>query len=98
MITRPLASFSILFAAVVLSGADHAPPAAQAPQAGAAEERVCENITVVGSRLARRRVCATRAEWAERRKQDREVTEQFQTMRNNPCNSSNQPSSSTGQC
>ena len=34
-------------------------------------EIVCEKITVIGSRLAVKRVCATRAEWAERRRLDR---------------------------
>jgi hypothetical protein len=30
-------------------------------------EKVCEKIVVTGSRLNVRKVCATRAEWAERR-------------------------------
>lgn len=41
-------------------------------------EKVCENQTVVGSRLATRRVCGTRAEWAEKRRLDREAIEQGQ--------------------
>jgi hypothetical protein len=43
-------------------------------------EKVCEKITVVGSRLGTRKVCATRAEWAEQRKLDREATEKAQRM------------------
>jgi hypothetical protein len=43
-------------------------------------EKVCEKITVVGSRLATRKVCATRAEWAEKRRQDREETEKAQRL------------------
>ena len=43
-------------------------------------ERVCETLTIVGSRLATKRVCATRAEWAESRKQDREETEKAQRL------------------
>jgi len=43
-------------------------------------EKVCETIKTLGSRLTTRRVCATRAEWAEQRKQDREETEKAQRL------------------
>ena len=49
-------------------------------------ERVCENVTMVGSRLAKRRVCATRAEWAEKRKLDREALDDIQRRPADPCN------------
>ena len=51
-----------------------------APAANAAEpnEKICENMVQIGSRLAKRRVCATRAEWAERRLQDRQDAEKIQ--------------------
>ncbi len=45
-------------------------------------EKVCQTELVVGSRLATRRVCATRAEWAERRRLDREAIDQGQRS---PC-------------
>jgi hypothetical protein len=48
---------------------------------GPKEEKICENITLTGSRLATKRFCGTRAEWAERRRQDREFTEQIQKGR-----------------
>ena len=56
----------------------------RAPEAatGDQNEKVCENITVVGSRLAKKRVCATRAEWADRKLQDRQAVEKIQTS---PC-------------
>lgn len=41
-------------------------------------EKICEKQSVVGSRLATRRVCATRAEWAEKRRLDREAIDQGQ--------------------
>ena len=41
-------------------------------------EVVCEKQTIIGSRLATRRVCATRAEWAEKRRLDREAIDQGQ--------------------
>ena len=60
-----------------------------APQRVAADqnERVCENLTVIGSRLAVKRVCATRAEWKEKRRMDREVIDDAQRHAADPCNS-----------
>ena len=60
-----------------------------APQRVAVDqnERVCENLTVIGSRLAIKRVCATRAEWKEKRKMDREVIDDAQRHAADPCNS-----------
>jgi hypothetical protein len=41
-------------------------------------EKVCETVTSIGSRLATKRVCATRAEWAEKRKQERDFASDIQ--------------------
>ena len=46
------------------------------------KERICENIILTGSRLATKRFCATRAEWEERKRLDREVIEAAQRS---PC-------------
>ena len=43
-------------------------------------EKVCQVITPVGSRLATKKVCATRAEWEDKKRQDREATERAQTQ------------------
>jgi hypothetical protein len=58
-----------------------------APAANAADpnEKICENIVPVGSRLAKKRVCATRAEWEERRRLDRQAVEQAQKLIGGPC-------------
>lgn len=56
---------------------------------GDPNEVVCEKIEVVGSRLAVRRICATRAEWVEKRKMDREIIDQVQRSANGPCNTVN---------
>ena len=45
---------------------------------GDPNERICENITPIGSRLATKRFCGTRAEWADRKRQDREALEAAQ--------------------
>lgn len=44
-------------------------------------EMVCERVEVMGTRLASNRVCMTRAEWAQRRRADREEVERVQTQR-----------------
>lgn len=41
-------------------------------------EKVCEKQSVLGSRLKTRRVCATRAEWAEMRRLDKEAIDEAQ--------------------
>jgi len=51
---------------------------AQSKPAKDPNERICENQSIVGSRLATRRVCATRAEWAEKRRLDKEAIDQGQ--------------------
>jgi hypothetical protein len=45
---------------------------------GDPNERICESITPIGSRLATKKFCGTRAEWADRRRQDREALEAAQ--------------------
>ena len=54
----------------------------QQQQASSRNEKVCENIVVTGSRLATKRFCGTRAEWEDRRRQDREAVEAAQRS---PC-------------
>lgn len=49
---------------------------------GDPNEKICENITPIGSRLATKRFCGTRAEWEDRRRQDREAVEAAQRS---PC-------------
>jgi hypothetical protein len=48
-------------------------------------EKICQNEAVIGSRLAKHRICATRAEWEERNRQDRQTVEQAQRMIGGPC-------------
>lgn len=44
-------------------------------------EKICETQEVLGSRLATRRVCATRAEWEERRQRERDMVDRTQSQR-----------------
>ena len=89
-------SATLLNAIVVASSLIIATPAAAATPAKSSaakdpNEKVCEDITMIGSRLAVKRVCATRAEWAEKRRRDREMIDTGQRVR--PCT---QSESSTG--
>jgi hypothetical protein len=59
--------------------ADPTPPAPKKGQDP--NEIICEKQEVVGSRLATRRVCRTRAEWADLRLQDRQEVEKVQVRR-----------------
>ena len=54
------------------------------------DEKICEIITPVGSRLGTKKVCATRAQWDAKRKRDREMADEAQRR---PCF---QAESSTG--
>ena len=59
-------------------------PTAPAPAAAARssmDEVVCQKQPVLGSRLQSKRVCRTRAEWADLQHQDRQELEQRQTQK-----------------
>lgn len=56
-------------------------PSQQRPAADP-NERVCEDIVQTGSRIAAKRFCGTRAEWADKKRQDREAVEKAQM---DPC-------------
>lgn len=60
---------------------------------GDPNERICENITQIGSRIATKRFCGTRAEWADRRRQDREALERAQMS---PCQPTHQVRGANG--
>ena len=76
--------FRLMFglAAAGLAAAGFAAEPTPAPKKGKdPNERICETQGVVGSRLATRRVCATRAEWAERRQRERDIIDRTQAQR-----------------
>jgi predicted secreted protein len=58
-----------------------AAPATGQKAADPNNEVVCEKQEITGSRLGTRRICLTRAKWAERRLQDRQEIEKAQTNR-----------------
>ena len=71
----------LILTAVCSAGLAAAPSAgtpASSKNAKDPNEIVCEKQSIVGSRLATRQVCGTRAEWAEKRRLDKEAVEQGQ--------------------
>jgi hypothetical protein len=48
------------------------------------DQKICVKQEVTGSRLARKRVCKTAAEWAEERKEAREMLEHGHRHQTNP--------------
>ncbi|MEO5972400.1 MAG: hypothetical protein ABIP91_03445 [Sphingomicrobium sp.] len=76
------AIFSVLLLSVAAAPAANLEGAKSTPNARDPDEKVCEDITLVGSRLAVKRVCATRAQWAEKRRRDRDMVDQAQKS---PC-------------
>jgi hypothetical protein len=69
------------------AGAQAQQPPTQAPvQAdpasnGNPNEVVCERQSVIGTRLAHRKVCMTRSQWQDAKRQDREAVEKAQMQR-----------------
>ena len=68
----------ILLAAIAPASAAPQQAAPAKPATAQAEPLICQKQEVVGSRLASRRVCKTRAEWADMQLQDRQGVERVQ--------------------
>ena len=75
------ASLSLVHTGAGAQAQQQQPAQQQAPTAGDPNEVVCEKQTVIGSRLAKRRICKTRAEWAVQRQADRMDVEKTQIQR-----------------
>jgi hypothetical protein len=71
-----VAAAAIVSGAPALAQKDTRPANARDPN-----EVVCEKQEVLGSRVAAKKVCMTRAEWAERRRLDRQELDRVQVAR-----------------
>ena len=79
-------SLSLLLASLAATASPaQTPPSADQPKKPALDpnEQICED-TFIGTKVNRTRVCATRAEWAARKQEDREATENIQRPRQCP--------------
>jgi hypothetical protein len=73
---------TILAIAATIPAVSLAAQEPSAPTASDPNEKICENLSQIGSRLSKKRICATRAEWTERRLQDRKDAEAIQQRLN----------------
>ena len=72
--------FGLGAAALAAGAASASPP----PATGAgkdANKMICRTVQEIGSRLNRTRACHTKAEWAELRRQTREIVQGIQDRR-----------------
>jgi len=58
-----------------------APAQPQASQANAPDQVICEREEDTGTRLGAHKICHTRSQWAQIRRDDRDATEQVQRDR-----------------
>lgn len=70
----PMAGLALSSAPVLAQAAPNPAPRSESKQV------ICEKQEVIGSRLATRRVCKTRAEWEEQKRNDRQDLERAQTQ------------------
>lgn len=66
-----------------LSAAAVTPPAIGAPDSRLTasadpNRKICQEVGTIGTRLGKKKICATAAEWEERKRQDREEVDQRQ--------------------
>jgi hypothetical protein len=84
-LVRAIPAFALLLSVSTPAIAQAATDAAVTPEAKAEADRmnevVCEKQEVVGSRLSVKRVCKTRAQWADQKLQDRMDVERVQVQR-----------------
>lgn len=76
-----LAAFLVTPSLAQASGNSSSQPAAEKPAAGSPNEVVCQKLEVTGSRLGQKRICKTRAQWADQQLQDRQEIEKVQVQR-----------------
>ena len=74
---RKLALLGTLVSSLLIAAQ---PISAQGPTQRDQNAKVCEIVIPVGSRLATKKICATRAEWDDKRRQDREAVEKAQVV------------------
>jgi len=85
MLKRVACALMVSGSVVLTQAAAQAPsqsPSQKTVSAGSQNERICEDITLTGSRIATKRFCGTRAQWADKKLQDKQEVERIQRS---PC-------------
>lgn len=78
LMTQPMAATAWAQASQDQVATSPAAPAAQAPADPDANREICKAQTTTGSRLAKKKVCRTKAEWDEQYRLQRQEAEQMQ--------------------
>ena len=78
---KALVFVTTLVAGAAVAAAAEPQPAAPQEEPAAKERRICRNVGEVGSRLSRRRICATKAEWEAVDLQNRQAVDRIQNVR-----------------
>lgn len=81
LVTALAASAAVAQPPVAPPEQPHSVPSTAQNAAHDASEMICRSQSTIGSRLARRRTCATREQWLEQQRMDRLYTEKAQTNR-----------------
>lgn len=68
-----------VIALLAVDAATPAPKPAGIKSASDPNKIICEKEDTLGSRLQAHKICMTRAQWAERRRNDRDVVDRSQT-------------------
>jgi predicted secreted protein len=71
------AAVGLLASPAIAGNPQAANPAAAANESNP-DQKICEKMTVTGSRLATRTVCATKREWDQRRLEERQLLDRSQ--------------------
>jgi hypothetical protein len=77
-----IVSLGALMLAAAAPDTNTPPVPATNTNVGDPNEKICETIKPIGSRLATKRFCGTRAEWADRKLQEKQALENAQRS---PC-------------
>ena len=74
------ATFILALATMAMGGAQLASAKDDEKKVEDPNEVICEKQRVLGTRVAIRKVCGTRAEWEEKRRLDKEAIDKAQTQ------------------
>jgi hypothetical protein len=81
---REMMSMRFLFAVALSAAAAAAGAAPRHAGPKSPNDMICRELPVTGSRLDVQRVCMTRLQWEEQRRDARDATDRAQTRQNNP--------------
>lgn len=76
-----IVSAILVSATAAIAQAPTETPSTQTVDQSDQDQVVCRRVEQIGSRISARRVCRTRAQWAEEQDESRKVIERIQSMK-----------------